>query len=113
MRHRIKGWLEDILAAINDIEQFLGVERNYFEYEKNDLLRAAVERKMEVIGEAVNRILAKDPTISITNARRIVDTRNFLIHSYDKIEDSIIWGIIINDFPRLKIEIEELLIDLS
>src|SRR6056297_2633113 len=66
------------------------------------LLRRGVERELEIIGEAINRILEIDPNIEISEARRIVDLRNWVIHGYDKVDDTIIWGIISRDLPKLK-----------
>lgn len=71
--------------------------------------KRAVERNIEIIGEALNRILNRNETIKITNSRKIVDVRNRIIHGYDVISDEIIWGIIIRQLPVLKIEIERLL----
>ena len=73
------------------------------------MLRNAVERNLEIIGEATNKILLLNPEITISNARRIVDTRNKIIHGYDEIEDVNIWVIIINHLPLLKDEVNELL----
>ena len=71
--------------------------------------KRAVERNIEIIGEALSRILNRDETIVITDSRKIVDTRNRIIHGYDSVSDDIIWGIIINHLSILKIEIEGLL----
>ena len=73
------------------------------------LLRRGVERNIEIIGEAMNRILKADDTILITNARKIVDTRNYVIHGYDTLAVDILWSIVINHLPVLKNEVEELL----
>lgn len=73
------------------------------------MLRNAVERNLEIIGEATNKILQIQPDIAITNSRRIVDTRNKIIHGYDEIEDVNIWVIIINHLPTLKLEVNQLL----
>lgn len=72
-------------------------------------LRRAVERELEIIGEAVNHLLALDETIAIDNARRIVDLRNFVIHGYDKVDNVIIWGVISRDLPKLKEQVDKLL----
>ena len=58
--------------------------------------RRAVERNIEIIGEAINRILKKDPNFKIENSQQIIGTRNRIIHGYDKISDELIWSIIIN-----------------
>jgi uncharacterized protein with HEPN domain len=57
----------------------------------------------------MNRVLTKDSSIQLSNSRKIVDTRNRIIHGYDSVSDDIIWGIIINHLPPLKSEIEKLL----
>lgn len=72
-------------------------------------MRRAVERELEIIGEAVNRILKIDKTINISNSRRIVNLRNYVIHGYDKVDNVIIWGIISRDLPKLKEQIDNLI----
>lgn len=106
----IKTWLYDIQNAINEIESFFSDRPKEFAAYQNDLrTRRAVERNVEIIGEAINRILQRDETISLTNARKIVDTRNRIIHGYDTVSDDIIWGIVIKHLPMLKTEIERFL----
>lgn len=72
MQHNARKYLLDILIPINSIDEFLGEKRNFSEYESNKLLRRAVERELEIIGEATNRILKIEPSIDISNSRRIV-----------------------------------------
>jgi len=64
---------------------------------------------LEIIGEATNRILIIDPNIEITDSRRIVNLRNWVIHGYDKVDDVIIWGILSRDIPKLKDQVEKLI----
>ena len=71
--------------------------------------RRAVERNIEIIGEAINRILQKNNSIELSNARKIVDTRNRIIHGYDTVSDDIIWGIVTNHLPVPKSEVEKML----
>ena len=73
------------------------------------MLQDAVERNLITIGEAMNLLLKKEPEIPISNARRIVDTRNRLTHGYDEIEVTQIWNIVINHLPLLKNEVKKLL----
>jgi len=106
----IKTWLYDILNAITEIGSFFEDQPKEFSVYKNDTrTRRAVERNIEIIGEATNRILQKDDTIELSNSRKIVDTRNRIIHGYDIVSDEIIWGIVIQYLPILKTEIEQLL----
>ncbi len=109
MKREIKKCLFDIKTSIDSINEYLGESRDFFEYQENKLLRRGIEREIEIIGEAMSRILKLDPDIQIINARKIVDTRNWVIHGYDKVDDVVIWGIVSNHLPKLKIEIEEML----
>lgn len=109
MDKRVEKWLWDILLAIKDIEEYLGAKRDFFEYQNNKKTRLAIERSLEIIGEAMNRILSKEPDLPVSHARNIVGLRNFIIHAYDKIDESYIWAIIVKDIPLLREEIEELL----
>ena len=110
MDDEIKTWLFDIKMAIIEIENFFEEGKKLYENYRQDIkTKRAVERNLEIIGEAVNRILDKDDSINLSNARKIVDTRNRIIHGYDTVSDDIIWGIIINHLPKLKKEVEDLL----
>jgi len=73
MELRIKKLLFDILTAIKSIEEYIGTEKVFEKYDANPMLQDAVERNIEIIGEAVNKILNLNPDFEITNARRIVD----------------------------------------
>ncbi len=74
------------------------------------MLQDAVERNLITIGEAVNLLLKRMPEIAISNARKIVDTRNKLTHGYDEIENVQIWSIVIKYLPVLKEEVEQLIL---
>ena len=63
-----------------------------------------MERNIEIIGEAMSRIMKIDPKIKISNSRKIVDARNKIIHGYDEIYDDVIWGIVVNSLPVLKVK---------
>jgi uncharacterized protein with HEPN domain len=108
MDKSIKKYLFDISTAIDSIEDYIGSPKIFANYDKNRLLQQAVERNLEIIGEATKRILEIDPNINISNARRIVSARNRIIHGYDDIDNTEIWSIIINSLPVLKKEIDEL-----
>lgn len=110
MGHRsLRKYLYDIQQSIDSINDYLGEKRNFFAYEQNKLLRRAVERELEIIGEAVNHLLDLDGSIAIDNARRIVDLRNFVIHGYDKVDNVIIWGVVSRDLPKLKEQVDALM----
>jgi uncharacterized protein with HEPN domain len=109
MDNEIKKYLFDIKESIDSIETFLGVKRDFNIYMADKMLRRAVEREFEIIGEAMNRIGKLDPDVIISSKRQIINMRNRVIHGYDKIDNEIIWGTIIRHLPSLKIEINNLL----
>ena len=111
MQHKVAKYLHDIWESINSIEEFLKDNRDFSHYQQNKLLRRGVERELEIIGEATNRVLKYNPEIEISQARRIVDLRNWIIHGYDSVDNVIIWGILSRDVPELKKQIEVLLND--
>ena len=106
----IKVWLYDILNAINEIDCFfIDTPKEFVAYQNDLKTRRAVERNLEIIGEAMKRILQKDDSLELSNSRRIVDTRNRIIHGYDSVSDEIIWSIVVTHLPVLGTEIEILL----
>jgi uncharacterized protein with HEPN domain len=111
MQREILKYLLDIKESIDSINDYLGDNRNFNKYKANKLLRRGIERELEIIGEATNRILKIDADIKISESRRIVDLRNWVIHGYDKVDDVIIWGIISRDIPDLKTQVEDLIKD--
>lgn len=100
-----------MIISIDSIFEYLGENRDFFQYKENKLLRRGVERELEIIGEAMNKLLKIAPNMKFEFARQIVDTRNWVIHNYDKVDDIIIWGIISKHLPKLKIELEKYLND--
>lgn len=110
MDDRVKKYLEDILIAINEVDIFFKtLPKRYDTFVNNLLLRRGIERNIEIIGEAMSRILKADASISITHARKIVDTRNYVIHGYDTLTTDILWSIVVNHLPLLKNEVKDLL----
>ncbi len=103
-----KKLLADIIEAIISIDEHLEGRRVFSEYKANKTKRRAVERELEIIGEAVNKLLKISPDIAISYARVIVDLRNKVIHAYDNVNDTIIWNVVMNHIPTLKTEVEEL-----
>jgi len=112
MDERILKWLYDINFAIDEIDSyFKGKEKRFDKYAGNIMLKRAIERDLEIIGEAVNRILKSDCSFesNISNTKAIIGLRNQVIHAYDNISDENIWSIIINHIPKLKKEVNNLL----
>lgn len=109
MDNEIKKYLFDIQESIDPIQKYLGDKRDFKVYMADKMLRRAVEREFEIIGEAMSRIEKLDSTIEISGKRQIISMRNRVIHGYDKIDNVIIWGTIVRHLPILKLEIDNLL----
>jgi uncharacterized protein with HEPN domain len=110
MNNEIKKYLYDIQESIDSIQKYLGDKHDFKVYMADKMLRRAVEREFEIIGEALNRIDKLDSTFIISSKRQIISMRNRVIHGYDKIDNEIIWGTIVRHLPTLKIEIDNLLL---
>jgi len=93
--------LKDIEQSIQEIYDFLPKERNFYVFQKDLKTRKAVERNIEIIGEAMDRLLKANPNIQITDSRKIVDTRNRIIHGYDSVSEDVIWLIVNRYLPVL------------
>ena len=106
MEVEIKAWMYDILCAINEIEAFVLDTPTFASFEADLKTRRAIERNLEIIGEAMYRILKKRPDLVFTDARKIVETRNRIIHGYDTVSDAIIWSIMHAHLPKLKQELQ-------
>lgn len=102
--------LIDISKSIDNIDLFCSSRTKEFKTFCEDVcFRSAVQWEIAIIGEAMNRILKIQPDIQITSARRIVNTRNYLIHGYDSLREDLIWAIVINHLPLLKTEVQRLI----
>lgn len=112
MDEEIIKYLQDINRSIEHIDIFMSTRPRMFQTFCDDIcFRSAVQWEIAIIGEAMNRILKIKPDIHITSARKIVNTRNYLIHGYDSLREDLIWSIVINHLPILKAEIRSLLTD--
>jgi uncharacterized protein with HEPN domain len=109
MQLRIQKYLLDIKTSIDSIYEYIGEQRNFNDYLANKQLRRSVERELEIVGEAVNKILQIDNSFPIDNSRKIVAVRNLVIHAYDSVNNETVWGIVINHLPRLKENVVKLL----
>ena len=104
-----KKLLVDIIDSINSIDEHLEGKRILEEYLTNKTKRRAVEREIEIIGEAMSKLLKLNPNTPISYARIIVDLRNKVIHAYDSVDDIVIWKIIMKDIPILLLDVNKLL----
>lgn len=90
MDRHLKAHLFDIGTAIDEIYSFFDqVPKRFDEYQKNLMLRRAIERNVGIIGEATNKLLKENPEIAISHARAIIATRNRVIHDYAAVTDDV------------------------
>jgi uncharacterized protein with HEPN domain len=107
----------EILKLLYDVEQACAKlleytrGKSFDDYDSDSLLRSGVERQFEIIGEAINNALKLDSEIvhSISNTKKIIAFRNFLIHGYSGVNSAIVWEILQRDLPVLNREVQELL----
>lgn len=110
MRLESKKYLFDILQAARKLEQF-SQDKAFPDYEADALLRSAVERQFEIIGEALRRLAKDDPETAgrIAEHQRIISFRNILIHGYAEIDDRLVWDILRGKLPKLLEQVQSLL----
>ncbi|MBQ6199591.1 MAG: DUF86 domain-containing protein [Bacteroidales bacterium] len=112
MDRHLKAHLYDINVAIDEVYSFFEqVPKRFDEYQKNLMLRRAIERNIGIIGEATNKLLKDHPEIAISHSKAIIATRNRVIHDYAAVTNDVMWNIVINDLPKLKEEVTSLLTD--
>ena len=105
-------YLQDVLDAINDMQScFIGFPNRYDLFEKDLMRKCVVERKVEIMGEAINRIRKIDRSVEIPNAKDIIDTRNRIIHSYDNVTPEFLWGLVVRHIPNLKKDVEQIILE--
>lgn len=109
MQLKILKFLLDIESVIKEIEIIKSkTDNNFLVFKSDIILQRAIERDLEIIGEAIKKIIEIDSTIQISAAKNIIGLRNIISHSYDSIEPEMIWGIIQNNIPVLSDEINKI-----
>ncbi|MDA0197004.1 MAG: DUF86 domain-containing protein [Bacteroidetes bacterium] len=101
--------MSDIINSIELIENFTKDLKSFTDYQKDLKTKGAVERHLGIIGEAVNKFLKESSTNDLKNASQIISLRNRLIHSYDNVDDSIIWSILTRHLRPLKDEVTKII----
>lgn len=102
MRLEEKKLVHDALKAAESIHAFT-TEKSFSDYRSEDMLRAAVERKFEIVGEALNQLRKVNPTLieNVVDYHRIIAFRNVLIHGYAQVDDNLVWTVVQEKLPEL------------
>ena len=106
----VRKYLFDIAEACDLIAEFVS-EKKFSDYQRDRMLRSAVERQFEIVGEALLGLLRVAPDLKarVSDTRRIVAFRNRLIHGYASIADEVVWGVIETNLDVLRREIAQLI----
>jgi uncharacterized protein with HEPN domain len=110
MPHETKKYLADIARAAELIAQFT-TGKTLADYKEDPMLRAAVERQFEIIGEALVRLAKRDTAVAgrISEHQRIIAFRNVLIHGYNNVDDLLVWGVVESKLAALRRDVATLL----
>ena len=102
---RSQKYLVDIQLAIEAVVEFISDSPDCTAYQADHKTRSAVERQLAIVGEAVNQLRRAWPEVNLPNTKQMIDFRNRLIHSYDNVNDAIVWTIVRKHLPPLKREV--------
>lgn len=107
---KLRECLNDILVNANEVLEFTD-GMSFENYITDRKTQSAVERKFEIIGEALNRISQIDGELleKIRDYRSIISFRNILAHGYDSIDERVVWGIMETDLDHLIGDVEKLI----
>ncbi|MCH8547118.1 MAG: DUF86 domain-containing protein [Cryomorphaceae bacterium] len=109
MQLKLLKYILDIESVIEEIEAIKRKTKNDFNNFSNDIiLQRAIERDLEIIGEAIRKIVEINPNTQITSAKNIIGLRNIISHAYDSVEPEMLWSIIQKNIPVLANEIQNL-----
>ena len=109
-----RAYLWDIQQAAIGIQDFIA-DRDFAAYDASRLVRAAVERQFEIIGEALSQLLKRAPELAarLPDYRRAIAFRNLLIYGYHPIDHAEVWDIIQTALPDLQVGVTALLDELG
>ena len=110
MQREARTYLTDIQAAIRKLQEYTA-GKGFPDYEAEEMLRDAVERKFEIIGVALAELAELDEPLAerISDYRKIIAFRNVIAHGYAHIDDTLVWDVVVNKLPLLAQEVHALL----
>lgn len=110
MRPEARKYLIDVRGASDLIAAF-SAGKSFESYASDALLRSAIERQFEIIGEALRRLADIEPALAaqVPEYRRIVAFRNVLIHGYAVVDSRLVWGVVEGKLPELAAKVKALL----
>jgi len=114
MRRKLPSYLLDLQAAIADIRAYTAA-KDLRDYLSDSMMRAAVERKLTIVGEVLAQIRYHypDTLTRINHAKQIIDFRNLLMHQYLDVDDTVVWGIVEGSLNPLEQDVTRLVAELE
>ncbi|HVZ43181.1 MAG TPA: HepT-like ribonuclease domain-containing protein [Ramlibacter sp.] len=114
MQRDLKAWLWDVQSAAADIQRFV-IGLDLAAYASSELVHSAVERKFEIIGEALSQLAKASPETAsrIPKLPRIIGFRNRLIHGYAQVNHATVWSAVHESLPALQYAVRALLTELG
>ncbi len=109
MNPEIKKYLIDILLSIEAIEEYHSQFSHFYQFSSNQMALDATERRLAIIGEALNKANQLNSELEISHKKKIIGLRHILVHDYDLVDPPIIWKIVVENIPLLKEEIDKLI----
>ncbi len=104
-----RKYLEDILIAINDLEEILLDVKQLRDFINKKAFTSSAERKFEIMGVALQNLKRMGSTVELTHSKDIIGLRNRIAHAYDSVNYETLWSIFINHLPKLKSEVQDLI----
>jgi len=110
MTDRLPKLLVDAIGAVESAWEFVQ-GCTLAAYAADKMRRSAVERQLEILGEACSRMAKLDSSLlaSVANFKLAIDLRNRIIHGYDSVDDEIVFYTVIEDLPALGADLKRLL----
>ncbi len=107
MQRNVRMYLLDIQAAARKIQAYTA-GKHFSDYEAEEMLRDAVERKFEIIGIALAELAARDEALAnrISDYQKIIAFRNILAHGYAHIDNATVWDIVVDNLPLLARQVD-------
>jgi uncharacterized protein with HEPN domain len=109
MNPKALKYILDIGSVIDEIELIqVEINNDFNTFKTNLMAKRALERELEIIGEAVKKLIEIEPSIQLEHSEKIIGLRNIIAHAYDSLDDELIWGVVQRHIPKLKQEIKAL-----
>ncbi len=110
MKHKREKYLKDAFDSCELLLTFKESLQSYSDYsECSTLIKDGILRRLSIIGEALFQVAKFEDSLAITDLKKIIGLRHIIIHDYDKLDDNMVYQILIKNIEPLKFELELIL----